>query len=172
MILRSLMLKDAPLMLEWMHDESVVRYLQADFQSKTEEDCKEFITDSWTDKENLHMAIVDDDDVYQGTVSLKHIMDSSAEFAITICSSAMGKGVAKEAMRMIIEKGLTERNLSRIYWCVSQDNKRAIHFYDKNGYCRVAPEQIDIRRGYSNTQIHDYLWYQETKGNQMGRNKN
>lgn len=147
MKLRKLMLKDASLMLEWMHDESVIKYMQADFKAKTEEDCRKFIDDSWEDKENLHMAIVDDDDVYQGTVSLKHITDSSAEFAITIRVSAMGKGVAREAMKRIIEKGFIEKHLSRVYWCVSPENVRAVRFYDKNGYCRVAPEQLEIRGG-------------------------
>lgn len=170
MKLRKLELKDAPLMLGWMHDETVIKYMQADFRSKTEDDCKNFISDSWDDKENLHLAIVDDQDVYQGTVSLKHITDSSAELAITVRASAMGKGIAKEAMRKIIKKGFLEKNLSQIYWCVSLDNKRAIHFYDKNGYCRVSPEQLEIR-GYSKKQIYDYLWYQEMEGNQMERNK-
>lgn len=41
------MLKDAPLMLEWMHDESVIKFMQTDFKAKTEEDSVKFITDSW-----------------------------------------------------------------------------------------------------------------------------
>ena len=35
MKLRKLELKDAPLMLEWMHDETVVEDLHTDFASKT-----------------------------------------------------------------------------------------------------------------------------------------
>ena len=35
MRLRKLQLKDAPLMLEWMHDESVVHDLHTDFASKS-----------------------------------------------------------------------------------------------------------------------------------------
>lgn len=34
-----------------------------------------------------------------GTVSLKHIRDNSAEFAIAIRSVAMGKGISSEAMK-------------------------------------------------------------------------
>ena len=46
MRLRKLELKDAPLMLEWMHDETVVKDMQADFSSKTLEDCNHFILSS------------------------------------------------------------------------------------------------------------------------------
>lgn len=124
-------------MLEWMHDESVTKFMQTDFQAKTEDDCINFISESWEDNENLHMAIVDDDDVYQGTVSLKHVTDSSAEFAITIRASAMGKGISSAAMEQMIEIGFTRLHLSEIYWCVSPENARAVRFYDKNGYQRI-----------------------------------
>lgn len=43
MQLRKLESKDAPLMLEWMHDSDVVAKMQTDFQSKTLEDCLTFI---------------------------------------------------------------------------------------------------------------------------------
>ena len=156
------MLKDAPLMLEWMNDESVVKYMQADFQSKTEDDCRKFIADSWEDKESLHMAIANDEDVYQGTVSLKHITDSSAEFAITIRASAMGKGISSAAMELMLRIGFTRLHLSEIYWCVSPENARAVRFYDKNGYKRIDPP-ADLAGGYTATQISSYIWYQEAK---------
>ena len=47
MKLRKLELKDASQMLEWMHDEDVIKNLQADFLSKTLKDCQEFIVSSW-----------------------------------------------------------------------------------------------------------------------------
>ena len=43
MNLRKLELKDAPLMLEWMHDPDVVQNMQADFAHKTLSDCENFI---------------------------------------------------------------------------------------------------------------------------------
>ena len=41
--LRRLKQSDAPLMLEWMHDEDVVHFMKADFQHKTLSDCEKFI---------------------------------------------------------------------------------------------------------------------------------
>ena len=163
--LRRLELKDAPLMLEWMHDPSVVEHLHANFLSKTPEDCERFISGSWTDENNLHLAIADESDVYQGTVSLKDIHDGTAEFAITIRSSAMGKGVSRAAMAEIIRIGFEEKNLDSVFWCVSPDNKRAVRFYDKNGYRRVPHERLSIR-GYDDALIRSMLWYLVTKDEQ------
>ena len=43
MKLRNLILEDAPLMLEWMHDKSVVAHLGTNFAEKTLADCQRFI---------------------------------------------------------------------------------------------------------------------------------
>ena len=142
MKLRHLELKDAPLMLEWMHDESVVKDMQADFHSKTLYDCNQFIAASKDTSRNLHLAITDDNDEYMGTVSLKNIEEDKAEFAITVRKCAMGKGYSRFGMSEIIRIGLENMNLSSIYWYVNKDNQRAIKFYDKNGYQRISPEII------------------------------
>lgn len=163
--LRALEPKDAPLMLEWMHDASVVEHLHANFLSKTLEDCERFIANSRTDERNLHLAIADESDVYQGSVSLKDIHGGTAEFAITIRASAMGKGISRAAMAEIIRIGFEEKNLDSVFWCVSPDNKRAVRFYDKNGYRRVPHERLSIR-GYDDALIRSMLWYLVTKDEQ------
>ena len=163
MRLRNLELKDAPFMLEWMHDESVVENLQANFAAKTLSDCENFIRSCADSTENLHMAIVDDNDEYMGTVSLKHIDRNrgDAEFAITIRSCAMGKGISAYGMRQIIRVGLEEMGLKKVYWCVSPDNKRAVRFYDKNGYPRVDLSTL-APQGYTQEQLAYYIWYAVT----------
>ena len=100
MKLRKLELKDAPLMLEWMHDKSVVENLSANFGAKKIEDCEAFIEASKNDQANLNLAIVNDNDEYMGTASLKHIdkENQNAEFAIAMRTCAMGKGYSKYGM--------------------------------------------------------------------------
>ena len=93
--------RDAPYMLEWMHDANVVEHLKNDFSSLTIADCERFILNSTNDDEDIHFAIVDEADEYLGTISLKHIYDKNAEFAIVIRKIAMGKGVSQEAMKKI-----------------------------------------------------------------------
>ena len=152
--------KDASKMLEWMHDENVVRYLQGRFGDKPIADCEKFIESSWDDPINLHMAIVNDIDIYMGTVSLKHIStkNKEAEFAIALRTCAMGKGYAQYAMKQILQRGIDEFKLDRIYWCVSPQNKRAVRFYDKNNYQRMSAIDQQIT-GYTDEQIKEYIWY-------------
>ena len=163
MNIRKLQLKDAPLMLEWMHDKSVVENMRENFSDKTLEDCRKFILKSWKDKENLHLAIVDDKDIYMGTVSLKHIDadKKQAEFAIAIRSCAMGSGISQYAMAEIIRKGFSEMELEKIYWCVSKNNTRAIRFYEKNGYKKM--DSGVISEGVTPKYYNSYVWYQEEK---------
>ena len=163
MKLRKLIIEDAPLMLEWMHDPSVVRNMQTDFSRKELKDCIAFIHAAEMDDGNLHLAIADDDNIYQGTVSLKHFRNGTAEFAITIRKSAMGTGVASLAMKEIIRRGFEGCGLKQIYWCVNPENKRAVRFYDKNQYNRICvrecPELMENIQGYTEHQIDSYIWY-------------
>lgn len=162
MKLRALEQKDAELMLTWMHDNSVTGKMQTDFSSKTIEDCRKFIENSQS-KENIHLAITDVQDTYMGTVSLKHITSNSAEFAITICREAMGKGYSKIAMQEMINIGFQRYHVKYIYWCVNADNNRALRFYDKNQYSRVPADEIEIAEGYTKEQIDSYIWYRISK---------
>lgn len=158
MRLRKLEKRDAKRMLEWMHDDSVVEKLQTNFSEKTIEDCRKFIAHSQKGQ-NIHLAIVDDNDQYMGTVSLKHITQHTAEFAITICKDAMGKGYSIWAMNKIIKLGFEKYGLEDIYWCVAKDNLRALRFYDKNRFSRVSIQEIKIVGGYTEEQINSYVWY-------------
>lgn len=166
MRLRKLELKDAPLMLEWMHDKSVVEDLRTNFLTKTIEDCENFIQASWYDKNNWNVAIVDEADTYMGTISLKNIKDKSAEFGITIRKCAMGKGYSIQAMKEVLRIGFDDMGLEQIYWCVSPENKRAVRFYDKNGFNRVNAKVLNMVEGYTDEQIAFYVWYLENKAGQ------
>ena len=159
MKLRNLMPKDAPLMLQWMHDETVVPHLGTNFMEKTIDDCNRFI--AWANETNtdLHLAVADENDEYMGTVSLKHIHDGTAEFAITVRACAMGKGYSKFGMAAILEKGIRELGLDAIYWCVSRHNARAVRFYEKNGYIRTEAVPQSILEAYTPEQCADFIWY-------------
>lgn len=162
MKLRALELKDAELMLEWMHDYSVVRYMHNNFIDKTIADCEHFIKDANKIDNSIHMAIVDDYDEYMGTVSLKNILEKKAEFAIAIRNVAMGKGYSQYGMKAILEKGFIELGLEEVYWCVSPDNSRAIRFYEKNGYSFVRSKLIKEGLEYNNDEKSFYRWYKIT----------
>ena len=163
MNVRKLKPEDAPFMLEWMHDKSVVEDLKANFAEKSLSDCLNFISQARIENENLHFAIVDDCDTYMGTVSLKHIDQENkvAEFAITVRKSAMGKGYSRYGMAWILRYGTEKLGLERIYWCVSEANNRAVRFYDKNQYRRTS----DVPEHLRNCYLHDQglIWYVYTE---------
>ncbi len=164
MYLRELKRKDAPLMLAWMHDENVVQNLRGNFASKTLEDCNSFIDSSISDSD-IHLAIASETDEYMGTVSLKHILNGSAEFAITVRAESMGRGYAWFGMKAIIEKAFNEIGLKSVYWCVSRDNERAVRFYDKHSFREIidVPEQVLAR--YNS--IENLKWYSVLKGDEF-----
>lgn len=162
MYLRKLALKDAPLMLAWMHDKSVTSNLRTDFSSKTLQDAEHFIEWSWEDNNNLNLAISSDEDEYMGTVSLKSIEDGSAEFAITVRAEAMGHGYSWFGMESIIEKAFNELDLESVYWCVSRANTRAVRFYDKHNFHEALDIPARILNRYKG--IDNLKWYSVLKG--------
>ena len=158
MKLRELQLKDAPLMLEWMHDEDVVHNLRADFMSKTIDDCIDFINFS-NSETNLHMAIVSGDDEYMGTVSLKNIdkVKKEAELGITVRKKAMSKGYSWFGMNNILEIAFKKLDLCKVYWCVSKNNLRAIGFYNKHNFNEMNNISDNILERYKD--IKNLKWY-------------
>lgn len=164
MRLRNLEKKDAPLMLEWMHDKNVVSQLRTNFLSKTMEDAVAFIEQAKDTQENLHLAIVSDEDEYMGTVSLKNVNYDKkiAEFGITVRAEAMTHGYAWFGMRSILEKAFSEFNLDCVYWCVSRQNKRAVRFYDKHNFHETLDISPTMRQGYED--IPNLKWYSALKG--------
>ena len=165
--MRKLQEKDAPFMFEWMHDDNVVHDLNRNFSQMSIEDCKSFIRESKTQDKNLHFAISNDNDEYMGTVSLKNINTKigCAEFRIEMRKQAVGKGYACYAMKEIIRVGFDKLELRKIFWCVSPNNKRAIKFYDKNGYQRIQDlssekKEMDyILTKYRTSSIIGFVWY-------------
>ena len=76
-MLRKLEEKDAPFMLEWMHDEEINKGFQKPFLQATNETALNFIRNSFSG-EDQHFAYVNEQDEYLGTISLKRISHVSA----------------------------------------------------------------------------------------------
>ncbi len=144
--LRPLALKDVDRMLEWMHDDDVTQYLRLDGKSATKESVSKFIADAQHIDQNCHCAIVDENDLYYGTVSLKNIDKAAgeAEYAIALHSSAIGQRVAGIATELILECAFAQLGLRRVYLNVLDENKRAIKFYEKFGFNYIKNEAMDF----------------------------
>ena len=133
--LRPLMEKDAPRMVEMMHDALTTQYLQIGGPGYTLDTALGFICVAADESQNLHRAVVDQEDVYQGSVSLKHIdcEKKEAEYAISMHPDAQGKGAAKAASAAILELAWS-LGLKRVYLNVLAENERANRFYQKFGF--------------------------------------
>lgn len=137
--LRKLQEKDAPFMIEWMHDSEIQKCFQRPMGEKTLADVIVFIrsaSNEFQDGKSMHYAIVDQTDEYMGTISLKDIDTNShkAEYAISLRKKAQGKGVATEATKEILKVAFEKYGLGRVYLNVLEDNHKAIKLYEKCGF--------------------------------------
>lgn len=160
--IRPLEEKDADRMLEWMRDPDITQFLQIGGPDTSKEQVLDFIRTANEDHENLHMAIVNLDDEYQGTVSLKHIdrEKKEAEYAISMHPSALGTGAAMEGTHLIINYAFNVLYLNRLYLYVQKENQRAIRFYEKCGLKKTHTSSMTIRNRKKDT-----FWYEATKEN-------
>lgn len=139
--LRELKEKDAPFMLEWMHDADIQTGFKKDMLNARLEDAEQFCKDSCIPKhieneDDLHFAITNEDDEYLGTISLKDIdlNNRRAEYAIVLRKSAQHKGVAYEATMAVLKKAFTEYGLNRVFLSVYENNQNAIKLYERCGF--------------------------------------
>lgn len=145
--LRPLQEKDAVFMLEWMQDPTIACYFRFDAMSMTEETCRAFIKSANQEENSLHYAIADEHDDYLGTISLKDISDSRAEYAISTRKCAHGTGAAMQATRAILHIAFDELGLDSVFLNVLKENQRANAFYHKAGFQYTHTEEyaLEIR---------------------------
>ena len=139
--LRELEEKDANLMLELMHDPDIQKGFKRRMMDATLEDVIRFIKGAVIpatieNGANLHFAIVNEEDEYLGTVSLKNVdvVNKTAEYAIILRRIAQGCGVGYEATNTVLEKAFSEMGLNRVYLSVYSNNTSAIKLYEKCGF--------------------------------------
>ncbi|ADZ85481.1 GNAT family N-acetyltransferase [Cellulosilyticum lentocellum] len=134
--LRKLKQKDAPLMLEWMQDKEITSCFRFDAQSMTIEKVYSFIEKAQDISTDMHLAIINEEDEYLGTISLKEIdsINHTAEYAISMRKCAIGSGVARSATEKLLDKAFNEVKINKVYLNVLSDNIRAIKFYEKLGF--------------------------------------
>lgn len=138
-VLRKLEERDAAGMLEWMQDPEIQKCFRFNTKSKTIDDVLGFIkcaTIIPKEGESIHFAVVDENDEYMGTISLKafDMTSKNAEYAISMRKQAQGTGLALKATKEIIELAFNEFHLERVYLNVLSKNVRAVKFYEKAGF--------------------------------------
>ena len=166
MKLRELQLKDAAGMLEWMKDPVCNVHFRFNPDNVTLDSVETFIKNAAASIKrqqatDRHYAIVDDNDEYLGTISLKNInyKDKNAEYAVALRRSASGKGIGYNATMAILDIAFRELDLNRVYLNVWPENKRAIALYLKCGFKFEGEfrEHVFVRGEYKNLKWYGIL---------------
>ena len=157
MILRKLEEKDAPFMLECMHDKDITAGFQRPFANFTLETVLDFIHNSF-DEECQNFAFVNSDDEYMGTISLKNIsyLNDKAEYAIVSRKCAQGTGITRQATEELLAYSFSKLGLHKVYLSVLEENIRAQKFYEKCGFVR---EGLEVDAVKINGVYHNHIWY-------------
>ena len=158
--LRTLSLDDLPLMKEWMMDKEVTQYFR--FNGYDESKVTQYIKDSLVDTQNKHFAIVDANNIYLGTISLKNIdlVNKHAEYAIVLRKAFWGKGVGKQASLLLIDFA-KQIGLHKIYLNVLSTNTSAIQLYEKLGFRKSGVYKDHILR---DGRYHDLDYFEKIMG--------
>lgn len=156
-MIRRLEEKDAPFMLEWMHDKTINCWFRYPFADMTLEKAKFFIRYSF-DEENQHFAVTDNKDEYLGTISLKKISerDHNAEFVIAARRKAQDTGAVERATTEILHYAFNELGLHRVYLKVLSDNIAARKLYENCGFDLEGEFKDAVRM---HDKYRDMAWY-------------
>ena len=128
-------------MLEWMHDPDSQRGFKKNMMGASLEDAKDFCIrskhpDTIKAGDSLHFAIVDDNDEYLGTASLKDIdfENGRGEYSVTLRRKAQSKGVASAATGLILQKAFRELGLHRVFSSLYADNVHSKNLVERCGF--------------------------------------
>ncbi len=112
---------------EWFNNTETCRFNSHHRYPYTREQAKAYVDSLAGNTTKLVLAIIDPkNEQHIGNISLQSIslVDRSAELAIIIGSQDyQGKGVGKEAARLLVEHGFLALNLNRIFCGISHINK-------------------------------------------------
>lgn len=155
--LRKLEKMDIPYMLEWMHDTETTKIFKNNFIDIDEDKAKIFIQNSFNEN-NQHFAIVEDENEYLGTISLKNIdlKNKNAEYAISTRKKIWGTGINVIATKLILKYAFNELKLHKVYLNVLSNNVRAINFYKKIGFKHEGTFKEHL---FINGEAVDLEWY-------------
>lgn len=175
--LREIKATDAPLMLEWMHDPTIQKAFKRNMMAMTLTDVQNFcesakLPEKLVDGQSVHFAIVDENDEYLGTISLKDIdqRNKEAEYAISTRRKAHGKGIGTVATGLVLKKAFYDYGLHRVFLNVLAENKTAIHLYERCGFTYEGEfrDHLSIEGKYENLKWYGMLENEFNENNFWG----
>jgi len=136
---------DIPKKVEWINNPENNQFLHYDIPISIVGTERWF--DSHQGEETRYDAVIEADGVPVGTIGLLSIdrKNSKAEYYIAMGEvDYKGKGVAKEASRLILEYGFEKLDLNRIYLFTEVENTAAQRLFEKVGFVKEGIIRKDI----------------------------
>lgn len=138
---------DIPKKVEWINNPENNQFLHYDIPISVKGTQRWF--DSHEGENTRYDAVIEADGVPVGTIGLLSIdrKNSKAEYYIAMGETGYkGKGVAKEASRLILEYGFETLGLNRIYLFTEVNNGVAQKLFERVGFVREGIIRQDIKR--------------------------
>ena len=136
---------DIPKKVEWINDPENNQFLHYDIPLSVEKTERWF--DSHLGEDTRYDAVIEADGVPVGTIGLLGIdkKNGKAEYYIAMGEKAFkGKGVAKDASRLILEHGFEKLGLNRIYLFTEVENLEAQMLFESAGFKKEGTLRQDI----------------------------
>ena len=140
--------------LKWLNDPEVNIFMTAGLMPQTKSMLKSFYDAIAADKNSVYFAIVDrESDRHIGNAKLDKIdwVNRRCEFGILIGDREFwGKGICKEATRLVVEYAFTKLNLRKVCIGVIEENEAAVKCYKSVGFKeegRLRETHHDHRNG-------------------------
>ena len=146
--------------IEWINNSKNNQFLHYDIPLSTEKTERWF--DSHTGEATRYDAVIEADGVPVGIIGLLNIdyKSSKAEYYITLGETFFrGKGVAKQASKLILKYGFEELELNRIYLFTEIGNISAQKLFEKVGFIREGLLRQDVfsHGEYADRYAYGYL---------------
>ena len=144
--LRRFTLEDIPLKVRWINDSRNNRYLHYDLPLEETKTAQWFL--KVQNSETRLDLTIECDGIPVGIAGLLEIdrNHGCAELYITVGEEAYkGKGIAREAMRLLLQTGFCDLGLHRIYLLTETGNIPAVRAYDKFGFVREGCLRDEFR---------------------------
>ena len=131
---------DIPNKVKWINDTRNNTYLHYDLPLEVEK------TERWyelnKDRVDRYDATILCDGAPVGLIGLLSISDGTAEYYVSMGEQAYkGKGIAKEASRLLLEYAQHELNLISVYLYTEIDNIAAQKLFEKIGFEKKYVEE-------------------------------
>ena len=92
----------------------------------------------------LFSMLEKDTGAFIGNIELMDIADRAGELGIAITAAMQDKGYGTEAVRAMVEYGMDQLGLHRVFLKVFPDNVRAIRVYEKCGFREFDRTEDDV----------------------------